>query len=578
MSACSSSPLRLWPLQLCLVGMLLCQWVPKWIDDGPTLLWIVPVYGPALCCFLLMLCWVCCSRASKRERWLSLVAWVVGLGLTVALMHPKMRESPLVMQTIPVGTTLFALAAMAGSRWRPQKRNLVALVLMLLGFSYSLLWRYGGMRGDFEQDYVWRWQTSVEEQLVNRSEGPQTSGPVPESWLQGLAAPEWPEFRGAGRSGIVKSAARYATDWEAQSPELLWQIPVGPGWSSFAVAGQLLFTQEQRGLLESVVCYQAESGAEVWVQSVESRFDEPLGGPGPRATPTLAGEGLYAQGAQGWLMRLDPKTGRVVWQTDMRKVAKRETPMWGFASSPLVVGSLVMVHASGADDLGLLAFDTGTGVLRWSSATGDKSYSSPQLLTIDGESVVAISSNEGVDLFDPNTGKVRLRYAWPFKGYRCAQPQVVDGSSLIIASGLGAGTRRIRLSKAGEGWSAEEEWSSRRLKPDFNDFVIFEGHAYGFDDKIFTCIDLKTGERTWKRGRYQYGKGQVILLRDSKLLVVASERGEAVMLKADPVGHQVLGRFQALKGKTWNHPVVVGDRLYLRNGEQAACYRLPMAE
>ena len=113
---------------------------------------------------------------------------------------------------------------------------------------------------------------------------------------------------------------------------------MGPAWSSFAVAGPMLFTQEQRGPLETVVCYDAETGREIWNQPHEARFDDPLGGPGPRATPTLANGGLFVTGATGMLLCLNPATGAVVWKQDLKKVAGREVPMWGFAASPLVIG------------------------------------------------------------------------------------------------------------------------------------------------------------------------------------------------------------------------------------------------
>ena len=154
------------------------------------------------------------------------------------------------------------------------------------------------------------------------------------------------------------------------------------------------------------------------------------------------------------------------------------------------------------------------------------------------------------------------------------QPQVLGADNIVLPTGVGMGTRRFRVRSSGETMEAEELWTSLSLKPDYNDFVIHKGHAYGFDVQIFTCINLDTGEREWKRGRY--GKGQVVLIKDSEQLLVAGEKGDVILLAADPQKHTELARFQAIEGKTWNHPVVVGDRLYIRNGEEAACYRLPV--
>ena len=149
----------------------------------------------------------------------------------------------------------------------------------------------------------------------------------------------------------------------------------------------------------------------------------------------------------------------------------------------------------------------------------------------------------------------------------------MSNDSVLLPTGLGTGTRRIRIVAGQDGWSAEEMWTSLNMKPDFNDMVLYEGHAYGFDNRIFACIDLETGQRKWKGGRY--GKGQILLLEDSGQILVASERGEVVLLKADPSEHVELGKFQAITGKTWNHPIVIGDRLYVRNSQEAACFELP---
>jgi len=223
----------------------------------------------------------------------------------------------------------------------------------------------------------------------------------------------------------------------------------------------------------------------------------------------------------------------------------------------------------------LLAFDIASGALRWSVAAGSDSYSSPQLNSVAGEDLVLMLSNEGLLFVDPATGKERLNYAWKIKNYRALQPAFVGTDTALLPTGMNTGTRAIRITKTNGQLAAEELWTSRNLKPDFNDLVTHQGFAYGFDGGIFTCVDLKTGERKWKGGRY--GKGQVLLLENSGLLLVADEQGRVVIIQADPNGHAEVDSFRAIEGKTWNHPVLVGDRLYLRNSQEAACYQLPLA-
>lgn len=392
---------------------------------------------------------------------------------------------------------------------------------------------------------------------------------------QYLANPEWPAFRGHNRNG-QQTGVTLATNWDSKVSTPLWKIPIGPGWSSFIVAGEMLFTQEQRGEMESISCYDSKSGDIIWRHQIKSRFEEVMGGPGPRATPTLAGGQLFAMGANGDLMRLDPKTGKTIWEKNIQEVAGRKPPDWGFSSSPLVVDSLVIVHAGGKGDKGTLAFDIETGDLKWSTEAGNHSYCSPQLVTIAGQKVVAMMTNKELNLLNPVDGAVLLKYDCDIMGYRALQPQLFEDDSILITNDMASGVHRIRITNTDGKWVAEKVWSTNQLKVDFNDFVIYQGHAYGFDGRLFTCINLENGKRKWKRGRY--GKGQVLLLNDSGQLLIISEKGEIVLLKADPSGHSELAKFKAIEGKTWNHPVLIGDQLFVRNSEQAASYRLPLAK
>ena len=472
----------------------------------------------------------------------------------------------------------FARGVLLLARHRPAVRTSLASLLALAGFGFTILLRNEGATGDYWLSTHWRWSQSPEELiLAARKPGAAAKPDRVDSSKIGLALadPEWPGFRGADRAARSRGP-QIATDWSTRPPRQLWKIQVGPAWSSFAVAGNLLFTQEQRGPMETVVCYDADTGREVWNRQIENRFEDPLGGPGPRATPTLANGGLFVTGATGTFPRLNPATGDIVWQQDLKSVAGRKAPGWGFAASPLITGSDVIVYAGSSGDKGLLAFDVASGRLRWSAAAGTDSYSSPQANTIVGEDLLLMLSNEGLVFLDPVTGKERLNYLWKFMNYRALQQQVVGTDTVLLPTGMNTGTRAIRITKANGQLAAEELWTSRNLNPDFTDFVSHRGYAFGVVGGVFTCVDLKTGERKWRDGRY--GKGQVLLLENSGLLLVAAEQAEVVLLRADPDKHTEVGSFKALEGKTWNHPVVVGDRLYLRNSQDAAGYQLPLSE
>ncbi|MDF1744648.1 MAG: PQQ-binding-like beta-propeller repeat protein [Gimesia sp.] len=577
-SANSLMPLRIWPPLLLLVGMLVTRSLPLLIETDSRLPIMATVFGPLLFGGLILIWWLFASRASLKEKLIGTIVVIAAAAVTYFSLDPTMMGPGIMLITAPMGFGLFGISAVLVSRWLSLKRTVIIVLCSVLGFGFSTLLRSNGMWGDFNLDLAWRWVPSAEDRMLasdSRKPKIDLNNLVTTELDQSLNAPEWPAFRGNQRDGAL-SGVSLSTEWGDSVKTPLWKIPVGPGWSSFVVAGDLLFTQEQRGESEAIVCYDANSGGEVWIQEINSRFYDPLGGPGPRATPTLANGQLFVIGANGDVMRLDPKTGEIIWQQDLRKVAKRKPPGWGFSSSPLVVDSLVVVHAGGKADKGLLAFDTETGDLKWSAPAGDHSYSSPALMTIAGQKVIAMLTNQELNLLNPTDGKVLLNYKNEIEGYRALQPQRLEDDSILIASGMGKGIQKIHVTNSNGQWEAEQVWDSPRLKPDFNDYVVYQGHAYGFDSTIFVCFDLKDGKRKWKGGRY--GKGQVLLLRDSGQLLVISEQGDVVLLKADPNGHTELAKFHAIEGKTWNHPVLIGDQLFVRNSEQAASFRLPLAK
>lgn len=569
--------LRIWPALLLVVLMFVARYGPAYLEGGLSVYWMIAVFGPLLCSVLLLIWWLTASRATGKERLFGLLGLISSLVAVVMLSDPTMRGPGTINLTAPMGMIAFALGAALLRSHRPMMRTGVALLLALVGFGVALLLRNEGMTGDYALGLHWRWSPTPEA-LMLAGRKPETASPAKGQGAgqstAALANPEWPGFRGADRAAR-SMGPQIATDWTAQPPKLLWKIPVGPAWSSFAVAGKLLFTQEQRGPKESVVCYDADTGREVWSHEIEARFEEPLGGPGPRATPTLADGGLFVTCVTGDFLRLNPLSGAVVWKQNLKAIAGRELPMWGFASSPLVTRSTVIVHAGGPGDKGLLGFDSASGALRWSAADGNDSYSSPQLSTLAGEELVLMLTNDGLLLLDPATGKGRLNYEWKFGNYRALQPAVVGDDTILLPTGMSTGTRAIRITKTNGQLAAEELWTSRDLKPDFTDLVTYRGYAYGNHGGIFTCVDLKSGSRKWKGGRY--GKGQGLLLENSGLLLIAAEDGRVVLLRADPGAHTEVASFKALEGKTWNHPVLVGDRLYLRNSQEAACFQLPMA-
>jgi outer membrane protein assembly factor BamB len=555
--------------------MLLMRFVPDLIPDGPSATWMAAAFGPLLIGLLLMLWWLTLSRARWYERILGVVGVIGVVILEGALCDPSMQLLIPIM-TIPMAIAGFAIGCIVFGRNRSIARTLLAIGLAAIAALFSALLRTDGVRGDFSFELDWRWNPTAE-QLAMRDIRQAANikivnEPDNQALLEGLRTPEWPTFRGPDGASR-QNGLRFSDDWKTNPPREIWRVRVGPAWSSFAVAGNRLFTQEQREADESVVCYDATSGKPVWDYSNTSRFFESLGGLGPRATPTLADGFVYAFGAEGYLVRLHAIDGKLAWKVDVKEASGRTAPpMWGYACSPYVDDRVVVVHAAGDGDKGIMAFQVADGQVAWTAAAGEMSYSSVQKINLLGQPYLCLLSNLGAHLLDPATG--RKVYDYPFKhaGYRACQSQVIDGNKLLIPAGMGTGTRLVEFTSGDQGLQATELWTSRDMKPDYNDILIHDGHIYGFDTAIFACIGVQDGKRQWKGGRYE--KGQALLLADSDLILVVSERGELVLLRASPDKHQELAKIQALNDKTWNHPVVVGNRLYLRNAEEAVCYEL----
>lgn len=570
-------PLRIWIPVLLLPMMVFMRFVPDLVPNGPSMIWMASAFGPFLVGLLVMLWWLIASRARWFERVLGVLGLVGGVGLEQAICHESMRGPLLIVMTIPMAIVGFALGAILFGRKLSVQRTWVAVAFALVASCFSALLRTDGVWGNFSFGFDWRWNPTAESLAIREIHDAEHVAKIQkvdtEELLAELRSAPWPNFRGPQGNG-AQSGLRFSDDWKANGPQEIWRNRIGPAWSSFAVGADRLFTQEQRESDEAVACYDANTGEPIWSFYTPSRFFEALGGLGPRGTPTLADGSVYALGAEGILVRLNAVDGKLVWKVDLKELADRkEPPMWGFSCSPCVDSKLVVVHAGGKQDKGVIALNVEDGKVAWTAPAGEMSYSSVQKIQLLGQSYLCLLSNTGAHLWEPATGKSVCNYEFEHQGYRACQAQVIGDNKLLIPAGMGTGTRLVEFTAGEQGLEGKELWTSKEMKPDFNDILVYDGNIYGFDNAIFACIGLDDGKRRWKGGRYE--KGQAILLADSGLILVVSEKGELVLLRATPEKHTELWKIEALSDKTWNHPVVVGDRLYIRNAQEAICYRLP---
>jgi outer membrane protein assembly factor BamB len=608
-AATGEKPLRLWPGVVAVV----LQWL--FFAGVPI---VMPhaggaaILGAVVGGLAVLMWWLFFSRALWSERVGAIVLMVIGVIATKRIVHPSIANAGMGMMmfffSIPLLSLALVASVAASRRLSTGARRASTVAAILLACGAMTLVRTGGVTGDAVSELHWRWTPTAEERLLAQAgEEPVASSPAPpaaetpaqpvppqasaEPKAPASAPPatqaadtrapapaptkpaDWPGFRGPARDGVVRGV-RIETDWSQKPPVALWRRPIGPGWSSFAVDGDRLYTQEQRGNDELVSAYDLTTGKPVWRHRDAARFWESNAGAGPRATPALAHGRVYTLGGTGILNALDARDGSVVWSRNAVSDTGATVPIWGIASSPLVVGDVVVVATSGR----LAAYDPATGTPRWFGPKNGGGYSSPHLVTIDGVAQVLLSRGARTTSFAPADGAVLWEHSSGEPVGSIVQPALAgDGDILVAGNDMmgGTGMRRLAVERGSAGWTVQERWTSRALKPYFNDFVVHKGHVFGFDASILACIDVADGTRKWKGGRF--GHGQLVLLPDQDLLLLLSEEGELALVKATPDHFTEVARVPALEGKTWNHPVLVGDVLLVRNGEQMAAFRLSRA-
>lgn len=455
--------------------------------------------------------------------------------------------------------------------------------------------------GDLVPQFAFRWQPRRDALLPSAtSAARQATAPTTASpWVK--TATDFPCFLGPTGTNRLANV-EIATAWNDTPPRLVWRQPIGAGWSGFATCGDHAVTLEQRGEDEAVTCYAISTGTLEWAVSVPARHETVLGGVGPRSTPTIRDGVVYTTGATGWLHAIDGATGAVLWRKDivtdlgLDRAAHAAAVAWGRSGSPLVTDRFVIVPAGGprqgvdlADSgatpadpataayVSLVAYDRATGSRAWLAGTEQIAYASPQLLSIQGQDLV-VTVNEGhVAAYEPETGATVWEVAWPGHSNSdasCSQPHLLPDNRLFISKGYGVGAAVFSLGNVTEAdatGAIEPIWQqSNLLKTKFTNVAIRDGHAYGLSDGILECVRLRDGKRAWKRGRY--GQGQVLLVGGT--LLVQAESGEVIAVPATPEQPTELGRFAALDGQTWNNLCLAGNRLLVRNAEEAACYEV----
>jgi outer membrane protein assembly factor BamB len=380
----------------------------------------------------------------------------------------------------------------------------------------------------------------------------------------------WTDFRGPNRAGIY-AQTEIESVWPATGLPRLWKQPIGAGYASFTVGEGRAYTIEQRREREAITAYDVKTGRERWAFTYPARFDEILGGLGPRATPVYHEGLVYSLGANGDFYCLSAETGKPKWSKNILADNGAKNLHWAMSGSPLIVDEKVIVTPGGPDGKSIVAYSRLTGEPIWHSLNDRAGYTSPILATLAGRKQIVWISGERAVGITVEDGKLLWEFPFPAQmDMNCSQPVLVDDTHVLLSSAQGPGAALLEIAKTGEAYAAHPIWQNNRMKNKFNSSVLYQGYIYGLDDAILACIDAKTGELKWKGGRYGFGQ---LLLAGSHLVVV-TEQGDVVLVRATPEGHQELARFSAIEGRTWNIPAIDNGLLLVRNSAEMACFRL----
>ena len=378
----------------------------------------------------------------------------------------------------------------------------------------------------------------------------------------------WTNYRGPKRDGRYDETP-ISTSWPQNGFTALWKQPVGVGFASFAIAEGKAFTIEQRRSQEVVAAYDLATGRELWKQAWDAEFND-SNGDGPRSTPTWDQGRLYALGATGELRCLDANTGAVVWGKNILSENQASNLQWAQTASPLVVDDKVIVLPGGGGGKSVVAYNKMTGAPVWKALDDRQAYVSPMLVELGARRQIMVVSSQRVVGLTPENGSLLWSYPWDTDmGINVSQPVVIDRNRFFISSGYGKGAALVELKPSGNTFTPATIWENTNMKNKFNSSVLHNGYIYGLDEGILACLDVNTGERKWKGGRYGYGQ---IVLASGHLIVTDGSTGDVALVKASPDQYTEVARFSAVKGQTWNYPALAGGRLLVRNSTEMAAY------
>ena len=379
----------------------------------------------------------------------------------------------------------------------------------------------------------------------------------------------WPQWHGPNRDGVSQETG-LIKGWPESGPPVVWRVPIGDSYSGISISKGRAYTMSTEGENELVVCLDTSNGAEIWRTRIDAKFGKGEG-EGPRSTPTVDGERVFALSGKGRLAAFNTTNGEKLWEHDFVGEFGSNIPGFGFCTSPLVEGDLLLAEVGGEDNKSIVAFDKESGRIVWSTHTDRAGYSSPIAITFNGIRQLIFLTSKTLISVSPTDGHIYWEYPWiTHGGINVATPILIPPDQLFISASYDKGAALVKMTATDEGVTVEEIWKSRVMKNHFNSSVLLGEHLYGFDNAVLKCITAGSGEEQWKHGGF--GKGSLILA--DGYLIVLSDDGRLVLVEATPLVYIEKAIAQVLEGKCWTVPSLADGKLYLRTQKEVVCLDL----
>lgn len=396
--------------------------------------------------------------------------------------------------------------------------------------------------------------------------------------IESVHGDDWPRWRGA-KHNDTSTETDLLTTWPEGGPKQLWVNKTsGLGYAGVSIVGDSLFTMGLEDGAEFALCLNAETGKELWRTNIGTQFKNGWGD-GPRTTPTVDGENVYFITGKGTLACLKASDGSEVWKKEMTTDLNGAVPFWGYSESPLVDGELVICTPCGPNKAAMVALNKNNGDIVWKSENykvgkdENKSYSSIVPAEIDGKKQYIQLTMKNLIGVAADNGELLWKSSWPGAVAVIPSP-VVDGNRVYVTSGYGVGSKMVEIKDR----SASDIWMDKAMKNHHGGVVMVGDHIYGYSDKAgWICQDKATGELVWNEKKIKKG---AVAYADGLFYHIQEANGEVILIKADPKGMEVQGRFElspqtkrrANRGMIWMHPVISDGKLYLRDQELIHCY------